>query len=75
MPNRIVTKDGLRACLLGAALVAVSAPAMSAPKIVAGPAGDPKCMAPWTAYTKFMQFEKKAGPYRIALANGYLANT
>ena len=30
---------------------------------------------PWTADTKFMQFAKKAGPYRIALANGYLANT
>lgn len=75
MPNRNVTKDGLRACLLGAALVAVSAPAMSAPKIVAGPAGDPQCMVPWTADTKFMQFPKKAGPYRVALANGYLANT
>ena len=75
MINRNVTKGGLRACLLGAALVAVGAPAMSAPKIVAGPASDPQCMAPWTADTKFMQFEKKAGPYRIALANGYLANT
>jgi ribose transport system substrate-binding protein len=70
-----VTKDRLRACLLSAALVAVCCPAMSAPNIVAGPAGDPQCMAPWAADTKFMQFAKKAGPYRIALANGYLANT
>jgi len=77
MIKRNVTKGGLRAGLLGAALVAISAPAMSAsaPKIVAGPASDPQCMAPWTADTKFMQFAKKAGPFRIALANGYLANT
>ena len=70
-----VIKERLRPYLLSAALIAICCPAMSAPKIVAGPAGDPQCMAPWTADTKFMQFPKKAGPYRIALANGYLANT
>ena len=75
MIRQNVIKGRLRTCLLSAALVAVCWPAMSAPKIVGGPASDPKCMAPWTADTKFMQFEKKAGPYRIALANGYLANT
>ncbi len=25
--------------------------------------------------TKFFKFPKKDGPYRIALANGYIANT
>jgi ribose transport system substrate-binding protein len=30
---------------------------------------------PWDAGTKFFQFPAKAGPYRIALANGYIANT
>ena len=48
---------------------------VAAPNIVAGPASDPQCMAPWTADTQFLQFAKKTGPYRIALANGYLANT
>jgi ribose transport system substrate-binding protein len=45
------------------------------PEIVSGPAADAECMAPWTAETKFFKFPKKDGPYRIALANGYIANT
>lgn len=42
---------------------------------VSGPATDSGCMAPWASDTKFYQFPKKDGPYRIALANGYIANT
>ena len=30
---------------------------------------------PWTDKTKFFKFPAKTGPYRIALANGYIANT
>ena len=45
------------------------------PEIVAGPSADPQCFAPWTADTKFFKFPAKKGPYRIALANGYIANT
>ena len=44
-------------------------------KSSAGPAADPECFVPWAAETKFFKFPKKAGPYRIALANGYIANT
>ena len=44
-------------------------------KVVSGPSADPQCFAPWTANTKFLQWEKKPGPYRIALANGFIANT
>ncbi len=40
-----------------------------------GPAAEPECFAPWAADTKFFKFPKKEGPYRIALANGYIANT
>ena len=29
----------------------------------------------WAADTKFFKFKSKTGPYRIALANGYIANT
>lgn len=47
----------------------------AAPKIVAGPSADAQCFAPWSATTKFFQFPAKKGPYRIALANGYIANT
>lgn len=45
------------------------------PEIVSGPAAEPECFAPWSADTKFFKFPKKDGPYRIALANGYIANT
>jgi ribose transport system substrate-binding protein len=43
--------------------------------VVAGPSEDPKCYVPWTEQTKFFKFPAKKGPYRIALANGYIANT
>ena len=49
--------------------------AQAEPQVVAGPAGEPECFAPWSAETQFFQFPAKPGPYRIALANGYIANT
>ncbi len=45
------------------------------PQIVSGPSADAQCFVPWTAQTKFMKFAKKPGPYRIALANGFIGNT
>jgi ribose transport system substrate-binding protein len=45
------------------------------PAVVDGPANDPTCYAPWSADTQFVQYPAKTGPYRIALANGYVANT
>ena len=63
--------------IYGFALAAILAasPALAERKTVPGPAADPKCFAPWAANTKFFQFDKKPGPYRIALANGFIANT
>jgi ribose transport system substrate-binding protein len=64
-----------------AAVLAFNAPGFTAPawaggpEIVAGPAADPNCYVPWTADTKFFKFPAKPGPYRIALANGFIANT
>jgi ribose transport system substrate-binding protein len=59
-----------------ASAVLLASPSLAAgPELVAGPAAEPDCMAPWSADTKFFQFPKKEGPYRIALANGYIANT
>src|SRR4030095_9487891 len=51
------------------------APAAKAQEVVSGPAAEPECFVPWTDKTKFFKFPKKEGPYRIALANGYIANT
>ena len=45
------------------------------PKIVAGPGADPECFKPWNSSTKFFQWPKKEGPYRIAVANGFVGNT
>jgi len=59
------------AAALGASASAGAAP----PKVVAGPSADAKCFAPWSASTKYFQFPAKKGPYRVALANGYIANT
>ncbi|OWV83213.1 sugar ABC transporter substrate-binding protein [Rhizobium sp. R693] len=53
----------------------VCSAAYAEPKVVAGPAADPGCMTPWASDTQFLQYPKKEGPYRIALANGYIANT
>ncbi|HUL10421.1 MAG TPA: sugar ABC transporter substrate-binding protein [Candidatus Acidoferrum sp.] len=59
-----------------AAVLAFNVAAWAAgPEIVSGPAADPKCYVPWTDKTKFFKFPAKPGPYRIALANGFIANT
>jgi len=61
--------------VLATALLLMNSTAMAAPEIVAGPAAEAECFVPWSDDTKFFKFEKKDGPYRIALANGYIANT
>jgi ribose transport system substrate-binding protein len=57
-------------------LCSVSAAALAGgPDIVSGPSADPKCYVPWSDQTKFFKYPAKPGPYRIALANGFIANT
>ena len=59
-----------------AAACALAAPAYAAgPEVVAGPAAEPGCFVPWTDKTKFFKWPAKKPPFRIALANGYIANT
>ncbi|RWB77953.1 MAG: ribose ABC transporter substrate-binding protein [Mesorhizobium sp.] len=57
------------------AFVMLGSSANAGPEVVKGPAAEPDCFAPWAADTQFFKFPKKDGPYRIALANGYIANT
>src|SRR6516162_2912521 len=45
------------------------------PEVVAGPSADPNCFVPWTDKTKFFKFPAKKPPFRMALANGYVANS
>ena len=45
------------------------------PSVVPGPGADAECFKPWGKDVKFYQWKKRAGPYRIALANGFIGNT
>jgi ribose transport system substrate-binding protein len=58
-----------------AALMLSTAGVTIAQEVVAGPGAEPECFAPWDANTTFLQYPAKSGPFRIALANGYIANT
>jgi ribose transport system substrate-binding protein len=44
------------------------------PAIAEGPGAEPDCFKPQSAETKYFQWPAKPGPYRIALANGFIAN-
>ncbi len=56
-------------------IVGIGTAFAAGPQVVAGPASDTQCYVPWTAQTKFFQYPKKPGPYRVALANGFIGNT
>src|SRR5437763_3346986 len=57
------------------ALLAAGLATAAPPKVVTLPNSDPQCFAPWAANTKLFQYPAKKRPYRITLANGYMANT
>src|SRR5437868_2753672 len=57
------------------ALLAAGIAAAAPPAVVTLPNSDAQCFAPWAATTKLFQYPAKKGPYRVALANGYIANT
>ena len=48
--------------------------AFAGPAVVSGPGADPGCFAPWSADTKYFQWPAKAGPYKIAVVNGFVGN-
>ena len=58
-----------------AATTTAAVPATKGPQTVAGPSMLPECFKPYAADTKFFQWAKKDGPYRIAVANGFVGNT
>jgi len=63
-----------RFTLFGATLLLSTVFAAAGPQIVSGPGSDPACFKPGSADAKYFQWPAKAGPYRIALANGFIAN-
>ena len=73
-----MTGPNLKCACAATALFAVlgaSGAEAAPPKVVSGPSADAQCFVPWTDKTKFFQYAKKPGPYRIALANGFIGNT
>lgn len=57
------------------AVALMAHPAVAAgPKVVAGPGAEPACFSPWSKDTKYFQWPKKEGPYKIAVVNGFVAN-
>ena len=76
MKTASVFRHAASVAAMAIAAMTLSAAARAAgPEVVAGPAADAKCFAPWAAQTKFFKYPAKKGPFRIALANGYIANT
>jgi ribose transport system substrate-binding protein len=74
MKLNLISSCAVAALALSSFALGSSAYAAGA-EIVAGPSADPGCYAPWSAETKFFKFAAKKGPYRVALANGFIANT
>jgi ribose transport system substrate-binding protein len=60
---------------IAALMLSTAGVAMADPAVVAGPSAEPDCYVPWDASTEFLQYPAKTGPFRVALANGYIANT
>ena len=67
------TQKALWGLTLGAALLTTSA--LAGPEVVEGPGYNPECFAPWDETTKYLQWEGREGPYRIAVVNGFVGNT
>lgn len=47
---------------------------LAGPAVVDAPGVNPTCFAPWDANTKHLQWPAKAGPYKVALVNGFVGN-
>ncbi|WP_257170308.1 sugar ABC transporter substrate-binding protein [Bradyrhizobium sp. SRS-191] len=75
MSSKSMKARCLATCASLVLLSAFASKALAEPEMVKGPAAEPECMVPWTGDTKFFKYPAKKGPYRIALANGYIANT
>ena len=58
-----------------AAVLLSTAVAHAGPETVKGPGASPECFKPWDAKTTFFKWPAKKGPYKIALANGFVGNT
>lgn len=58
-----------------AAIFLSTAAVQAGPETVKGPGASPECFKPWDAKTTYFKWPAKKGPYKIALANGFVGNT
>ncbi len=57
-------------------VIALSAgAALAGPKVVSGPGFDPGCFKPWSDKIGYFQWEKRPGPHKVAVVNGFVGNT
>jgi ribose transport system substrate-binding protein len=60
---------------IAAIVSGLAAGPVSGQDVVAGPGLEPGCLTPWAEDTAHFQYPAQEGPFRIALANGYIANS
>lgn len=60
---------------LATSVVMAGSAVLAGPEVVDGPGADPSCFAPWADDTKYLQWEGREGPYKIAVVNGFVGNT
>ena len=70
MAIRTTTAAGWATAIWACASVALAGPAS-----VSGPGHDPSCFAPWNDEIGYFQWEKRDGPHKIAVVNGFVGNT
>jgi len=63
------------AALVIGLVTAAGAARAEGPQVVEGPGALPECFKPYAADTQHFQWKAKEGPYKIALANGFVGNT
>jgi ribose transport system substrate-binding protein len=68
-------KRKLAAAVMTAAVFTPLTAFAAGPEKVSGPGATPECFKPWNAEISYLKWPAKDGPFRIALANGFVGNT
>ncbi len=65
----------LSAAAIAAVVLTPLAAFAAGPEKVSGPGASPECFKPWSDKIDYLKWPAKKGPFRIALANGFVGNT
>ena len=61
--------------LTASVALAASSTVLAGPDSVSGPGHDPECFAPWNDDIGYFQWDKRDGPHKLAVVNGFVGNT